>query len=199
MARTRLLTAMTAACLSITACGDDKMTTTTGVVTGVTSNPTMVTTASDDTTGQSTTDDAGSGTSDQSTGAASTTDGPSSTTEPDTTSTTEPDTTTTGVDDSTSTGSIDPIEQCLEMVEPGDECGECACMSCYDELQACQADEGCVAIRECAQEAGCDGLNCFGPCGDVFNLYGGPFGESGMLAQALGNCVGNECPGLCTI
>ena len=198
MARTRLLTAMTAACLSITACGDDKMTTTTGVTTGVTSNPTMVTTASDDTTGQSTTDDAGSGTSDQSTGDASTTDGPSSTTEPDTTTTTGPDTTTTGVD-GTSTGSIDPIENCLQMVEPGDECGECACMSCFDELQACQADEGCVAIRECAQEAGCDGLNCLGPCGDVFNLYGGPFGESGMLAQALGSCVGNECPGLCTI
>lgn len=193
MARTRLSTALTAACLFIAACGEDKMTVT-GIITGVTSNPTAPVTT-DDSTG-STTDDTGDDTTGGSTGDASTS-GALSTTEPDTTTTTGPDTTTG--DESTSTGPIDPIEQCLMMVELGDECGECSCMSCYDELQVCLDDEGCVAIRECAQEAGCDGLNCIGPCGDVINLYGGPFGISGMLAQALGHCVGIECPGLCTI
>lgn len=194
MARAPLWITMTAALL-LGACVDDKgfiPATTTGITTVNPSTLGDSTTTGADTTG-STSDDAGSGTANQSTG-VDTTGADTTTTGVD--ASTGADTTTTDVD-GTSTGELDPIEQCLQEVELGDECGECSCMSCLEELRACQMDEGCVEIRICAQEAGCGGLDCLGPCSSVITLYGGPFGESGMLAQAIGYCVGTECPGLC--
>lgn len=77
--------------------------------------------------------------------------------------------------------------------DPNDACGQCACTNCTMELQTCQADEGCTAIRQCAQDSMCSGVNCLGPCGDTINMYGGFMGESANKAIALGNCVSNSC------
>ncbi|WAS93907.1 hypothetical protein [Nannocystis punicea] len=128
-----------------------------------------------------------------------TTTEPSTTTEEPGTTTEEPGTTTESTTTTTTDGTTtdDELMQCLENVNPGDPCGECACTECLEELQACEADAGCTAIRECAQEAGCGGIDCLGPCGDIIQMNGGPFGPSGMLAQQIGTCVDQQCQGQC--
>ena len=63
--------------------------------------------------------------------------------------------------------------------------------------QACEEDPGCVAIRECAQENMCTGLDCLEVCGDVIDMYGGIASPSSALALALSGCIDAECPGLC--
>ena len=78
------------------------------------------------------------------------------------------------------------------------EVGDCNCGSCACELAACQADEGCTAIRECAQEMGCLGIECLEPCGDVIEMYGGVAGPSGMIGLMLSACVeASGCPTQC--
>lgn len=89
------------------------------------------------------------------------------------------------------------VQQCLDQVEAGDRCGECACNHCIDELEVCEPDPDCRAIRECAHEARCTGIDCLGPCGEVINKHGGPFSESSKLAQAIGACVDRRCAGPC--
>ncbi len=108
------------------------------------------------------------------------------------TTTDEPGTTTTP---DTTTG--DPVQECLDMVPPGEPCAECACTSCPDEFQACQADPGCVAIRECAQENMCTGQDCLVPCGQVIMENGGFVGQPAMKAIALGMCIGSSCAERC--
>jgi hypothetical protein len=145
------------------------------------------------------------GASSTSTGDGTTTTTPTTTTVDPTTTTVDPttttvDPTTTTSDDTTTDTTMtggDPVAQCLEMIDPGDACGECACMNCTDELAACQADEGCTAIRMCAQEAMCGGIDCLGPCGDTINEHGGLAGMSAMLAQTLGGCVADNCGRRC--
>ncbi|WAS96455.1 hypothetical protein [Nannocystis punicea] len=112
---------------------------------------------------------------------------------PDSTTTTEPGATTEQPDASTTGNTTAEALQCLDIVNPGDPCGECACMECHDEMQACQEDPGCRAIRDCGKETGCSGIACLGPCGDVIQRNGGPFGPSGMLAQNIGTCVDAGC------
>jgi hypothetical protein len=74
-----------------------------------------------------------------------------------------------------------------------DACEDCACNNCLPELMACQQDPGCVAIRMCAQEAGCTGIGCLEPCGDVINANGGAFGPSAGLASDLSDCYEAAC------
>lgn len=83
------------------------------------------------------------------------------------------------------------LDMCLDMA--ADACEECACNNCLPEVMACQADPGCVEIRMCAQEAGCTGIGCLGPCGDVINANGGPLGPSAGLASALSDCYEGAC------
>jgi hypothetical protein len=91
------------------------------------------------------------------------------------------------------TGTGDPVlDACLEIAAT--ECETCACNLCLDPLYACQQDVGCVAMRDCAQMTGCVGTGCLEPCGDVINMYGGPFGDSGALALALSDCLDASCP-----
>lgn len=80
---------------------------------------------------------------------------------------------------------------------PADECQTCVCDMCDKQLAACEADPGCVAIRDCAAENNCTGLDCLVPCGDVINANGGPAGESAMLAGEVGTCVGAMCEKAC--
>jgi hypothetical protein len=46
----------------------------------------------------------------------------------------------------------------------------------------------------CAQENMCTGIECLGPCGDVIEANGGPFGESAGLASTLSDCYEAACP-----
>ena len=148
-----------------------------------TTDPTTTTTGATESGGTSTTEPAT--TEPPTTGDTSTTGADPSTT--DVTATTgEPGTTSTG-----ETG--DPLAQCLMMVDPGDMCGECVCTNCTMEFEDCQADMGCTKIFKCAQESGCSGADCVGPCGATINMYGGFMGESAAKAITLGMCVGNMC------
>lgn len=90
------------------------------------------------------------------------------------------------------------VEMCLEQVEEGDACGECGCNNCLAQLQACNDNEGCVAIRDCARENMCTGLACLEVCGDTIDMYGGLAGESAMLALVVSDCIEKQCPGLCS-
>lgn len=72
---------------------------------------------------------------------------------------------------------------------------DCACANCACELGTCQADPGCVAIRECAQQMGCSGTDCLGPCGSVISAHP----DSTTAALAVGNCVdAHQCPVTCS-
>jgi hypothetical protein len=82
-----------------------------------------------------------------------------------------------------------PLDNCLMMA--ADDCEECACNNCLMQLMACQADEGCTAIRMCAQENDCTGLACLGPCGGPIGMYP----DSVPLAMALSDCYEGACPG----
>lgn len=188
--------------LTLTACGDDKGTTTTTESAGSSST-------ADASTGNAATDASATGE-----GTTTGTVDPNPTTgdvDPNTTTTANPTTATTGVDPdptegpNTTTGAPDTgldtggdVEMCLMMVDPGDACGECACNNCLNELHECQQDEGCTAIRMCAQEAMCSGIACLGPCGDTIDMYGGLGGPSAQMALTLSGCVDDKCPGLCS-
>jgi hypothetical protein len=88
------------------------------------------------------------------------------------------------------------LDACL-MQAGNDPCAMCACNNCLDELAKCEMDMGCKAIRQCAQDNMCSGIDCAGPCGTVINMYGGFGGPSAMLAIALGQCVGMSCQQEC--
>ena len=129
---------------------------------------------------------------------ASTSGDPPSTSEPASSSGADgstTDVTASSTDPSTTGG--DPVAACLMMIDPGDACGECACNNCLEDLQACQADEGCTAIRMCAQENMCGGIDCLGPCGATIDKYGGLGGKSAQLGLALSGCIDASCANQC--
>jgi hypothetical protein len=78
-------------------------------------------------------------------------------------------------------------------------CQTCTCESCPAEWQSCDDDGGCLEILDCADQAGCTGVQCYlGPCNAVIDQHGGPLGESAGLAQDVGQCreqVGCPCGG----
>lgn len=85
-----------------------------------------------------------------------------------------------------------PAAECLAQAVT--ECETCACTTCLSQLQACEQDPGCVAIRMCAQQNMCTGIGCLGPCGDVIDEHGGALGPSAGLASTLSDCVEGGCP-----
>ncbi len=86
-----------------------------------------------------------------------------------------------------------PEAMCLERAV--DTCQECGCRSCLAPLEACEAEPGCIEIRDCAEEAGCSGVRCAGPCGDVIREHGGVFGDAIEVLTELGDCMNAQCPG----
>ena len=111
----------------------------------------------------------------------------------DTANDTAPATTMPPAEDSGDSGTGDPVlDACLGMAT--NECETCACNMCLDPLYACQQDVGCVAMRDCAEAAGCAGTECAEPCGAVIEMYGGYFGDSANLALALSECLEPACP-----
>jgi hypothetical protein len=206
-----LFCTMTAVTLLLAACGDDKNDTsaTANTEPATTSSGTTANPSGDDTTGStgpvdpttageaeasvSTTVDPSTGPIDPSTSTGPTTIPPdTSATEPMTETTVDPDTT----DPSTTTGG-DPVEQCKMMADPQTECSDCVCENCLEQLQACEMDEGCKAIRQCAEETGCTGFDCLQLCGDVIDMYGGIGGESAQKGLQISMCLDMNCMEQC--
>ena len=102
-------------------------------------------------------------------------------------------------DASASDGSTDvgsPLDQCL--AEATTPLAVCECNMCLMLRNDCLADDGCTAIRDCANESGCRGLDCYGlsmpgPCRDVIDANGGIVGMSTQRASALSNCITTQC------
>jgi len=202
----KLFSTVTACGLLLSACGDDKGSTDTDATTtltstgGDTTGPGNTTVIDEPTTVGPTTSDNTTGPVDPSTSTGpvdpSTSTGP----DPDTTTPTSLDTTEPGTSSSTETtdpSGGDPVEQCKMMADPMTACSDCVCENCLEELQACQADEGCVAIRMCAEETGCTGIDCLGACGDVINMYGGIGGMSAMIGLQISMCLDQNCANEC--
>ena len=76
------------------------------------------------------------------------------------------------------------------------ECQACTCDSCPGVWADCQAATGCSAITECGDKNGCVGLDCYnGPCQQVIDQNGGPFGLATNVAEQVGACRQAEgCP-----
>lgn len=76
------------------------------------------------------------------------------------------------------------------------DCQFCTCDACYDEWTSCDANAGCLDILACADKSGCSGIQCYlGPCQQVIDQNGGPFGNAANAAQAVGQCrSGANCP-----
>lgn len=101
---------------------------------------------------------------------------------------------TTGTTTTGSTGP-DPVAECKAMTDPPTACSDCGCENCLEEYQACEMDEGCKAIHDCAEETGCSGLDCLQSCGDVINMYGGLVGMSASLGLEFSGCLESSmCP-----
>jgi hypothetical protein len=204
----KLFFTVTACGLLFTACGDDKGSTDTAATTPLTTTGDESTAGTNNTTMIDEPTTAGPTTSDDTTGVVdpSTSTGPvdpstSTGPDPDTTTPTTVDT-TTDPDPGTSSETTDPsggdpVEECKMMADPMNACSDCVCENCLEQLQACQADEGCVAIRMCAEETGCTGIDCLGACGDVINMYGGIGGESAMIGLQISMCLDQNCADQC--
>lgn len=78
----------------------------------------------------------------------------------------------------------------------GSPCELCTCSNCYDELEKCDDDGGCMEILACADKTGCSGVQCYlGECKDVIDQNGGPFGGPTAIAQGVVQCRGaKKCP-----
>lgn len=196
---TKLFSSVAALGLLLAACGDDKNTSDT-----VETTPQTTTTNDGTDTGNTTVVDTPTTTgtsSDDTTGVVdpSTSTGPvdpsTTTTGPDPTTTTLPGTDTSDTGETTAS---DPIKECKMQADPPSDCSDCMCENCLQELQACEADAGCVAIRQCAEETGCTGVGCLDACGDVIDMYGGFLGKSAMIGLAVNECLGDNCSAPCS-
>lgn len=91
-------------------------------------------------------------------------------------------------------GSGGAPSQCMS--EAVSDCDFCTCDGCLLEWEECVADGGCKQILDCADANGCNGVDCYlGPCNQVIDQNGGPFGNSANLAQNVGGCRDDAgCP-----
>ncbi|HEY8377897.1 MAG TPA: hypothetical protein VIK91_15480, partial [Nannocystis sp.] len=106
-----------------------------------------------------------------------------------------------GTTGDTSTGDdwYDPVQECLDMVDPGDECRACICTDCLYLWERCYNDEGCAEIQLCAQATGCYGpTQCLFDCENVMLLWGPPYHSIHYkLWEPLTNCLKQNCWTLC--
>jgi hypothetical protein len=93
-----------------------------------------------------------------------------------------------------SSGGSGGATSCLS--QASSECAVCTCDACLTDWELCMADPGCDAILACADAAGCTGVDCYlGPCNQVIDQNGGPFGDPANLAQNVGQCREDSgCP-----
>ncbi|MBW2452909.1 MAG: hypothetical protein JRI68_00265 [Deltaproteobacteria bacterium] len=78
----------------------------------------------------------------------------------------------------------------LDLTDP---CMCCVVYNCEAEGTACCNEPGCMAIAMCVFDAGCSGMECLGPCGQVIQENGGITGAPVQAAQAVGDCVEVPC------
>ena len=93
---------------------------------------------------------------------------------------------------------LTPQQEC--MMQATNMCEQCGCNNCLTQLQACERDPGCIAIRDCARRTGCRGIDCYGflndgPCKQVIEANGGLIGASTTQASAVSDCFTGSCPG----
>lgn len=83
-------------------------------------------------------------------------------------------------------------------IDPDDPCEVCVATSCTTEALNCCNQEGCLDIISCAQETGCDGIDCYSPdtCQAVIDAAGGP-SIAVEYAQPLGDCALSKCEAEC--
>jgi hypothetical protein len=77
------------------------------------------------------------------------------------------------------------------------ECRACTCESCSSRVVACEADDGCLRINDCADERLCDEVDCYddGVCKEVIDEQGGLLGTSMRRATGLWTCkLEAACP-----
>src|SRR5690606_31427715 len=117
-----------------------------------------------------------------------TTDALGSSTGTTTTGTTTTGDTSTGPD-STSTTFPAPIQECVDNVDPGDECTYCMCVNCLELWEACQEKEWCRYLQECAQYNGCYGIDCLSHCKTAIDFAGGVTGEDFLKWLAASDCM----------
>lgn len=76
-------------------------------------------------------------------------------------------------------------------------CQTCLFESCSGQFLQCLQDIGCIEIIACAQQAGCQGIDCYDPntCKKVIDRWGGPAGDSMKeLLQTFGCAANAGCP-----
>lgn len=108
----------------------------------------------------------------------------------------------------------DPVQRCREFFGAADNCAQCICGRCGNEIAGCVGDAGCSALLECVNTERCtfaEGVedSCFddGPCSDVQAEFGGPNGRAMTLLENARSCIEGpastcECgedPGNCCI
>ncbi|MCA9641180.1 MAG: hypothetical protein KC492_10820, partial [Myxococcales bacterium] len=92
-------------------------------------------------------------------------------------------------------GGTGGVEACIDLAT--DECGVCACTSCFSQLDACYQDSGCTDIIDCVSTTGCSGFQCYqaNTCRPVIDANGGLFGPSLNRVVQLTNCTNQSgCP-----
>lgn len=69
-------------------------------------------------------------------------------------------------------------------------CQQCMCTSCAPQIVECIGNVGCALILACAQQTGCQGLNCYSPqaCKSVIDQYGGLTGGAMQDVISLYTC-----------
>jgi hypothetical protein len=84
------------------------------------------------------------------------------------------------------------LAECKEqaMTNPNPRCADCACDNCLAELQECEADPTCVALRTCAQANDCcDEICVLLNCGDELEAAGGVGGPGTNKVTAVRDCT----------
>ncbi|MEY4545949.1 MAG: hypothetical protein RL685_2144 [Pseudomonadota bacterium] len=75
-----------------------------------------------------------------------------------------------------------------------DDCTQCVCSSCEQQVIDCKEDAGCTAIWECLRETRCDLSeraqdNCLQACGSTIQASGGVNGASFRAAAEIRSCA----------
>ena len=85
------------------------------------------------------------------------------------------------------------IQAC--QVIAGNSCQQCLCTTCSSQIVDCLSNFGCALILACAQQSGCQGLECYSAqtCRPVIDQFGGLTGKSMGSVLSLVSCsVGSQ-------
>lgn len=86
---------------------------------------------------------------------------------------------------------------CSDYFGDADQCNQCACDSCAQQVIACLETDGCATLAQCLRVTGCEGQDCDQDvnCAAQLDVGGGVDGDAFRYAQALQACrVEKDCP-----